>query len=117
MAVQAGYTVLFTLTMKRVILGFFIKVEPMRLEIPGENFYETPLWWQNFINHHETIFVNTHGVSDLTVNFMIYTSNILQSEYGAVKIYEPNPKTGGDELAALEFNKEETQTWFLLKWS
>jgi hypothetical protein len=65
--------------------------------------------------HHEKIFVKTHG--DLTVNFMIYTSNILQSEYGAVKIYEQNPKTGRDELTALEFNKEETQTWFLLKWS
>lgn len=78
----------------------------MRLNIPGDNFFETPLWWQNFVMHCEELHPSIHGK-----DFYKLTAKILKNEYNAIKIYED------DALIGLEFVNPAMISFFMLKWS
>lgn len=80
----------------------------VRLEITGNHFDDSPIWWQKFINDCK----QNHpyeSVGDVT-------AKILEEEYHATKEYGTK-YTPFRCVQALNFENEEYKTWFILKWS
>lgn len=82
----------------------------MELEVYGEFFEDTPVWWKNYLNSFPLYRKSEDGESP-GVNRLRRIRNRLQLDYKAVMLYND---TG---FYALKFTDPKYSTKFLLDWS
>lgn len=84
------------------------------LNVPGDTYMNSPVWWQNFIDHFNDSVQNMDG-DEVAYDNELYKALI---EYHAsMLIKNVSPDRYNTEITDLIFPDEKYATAFILKWA